>query len=178
MPKSCALPAMPPVTQTRDRPLRGGSALRAVFERRAVLALGGAVVRRGHNPRRACKAAADRHGSQQKPLHRGRAGAVQPEIGNVVGEKPVGRTDALVEQIARKERVHIAVAQARSGERQTERHALGFALRTLPCFLAEQSLGIVQIETPAERSVMLLFADDRRRGKDRRPQPKISLFHS
>ena len=67
-----------------DRPLGGGGALATVFQRSAVLPLGGAEVGGGHRPGKLGKASVDHHSSQGQALSHGGAGSVEAEEGHVL----------------------------------------------------------------------------------------------
>ena len=88
-----------------DRPLGGGGALAAVFQRGAVLALGGAEVGAGGHRRLLAKAAVQHQGGQGEALAHGGAGPIQAEEGQAVLPGGEGGADALVQQVPGKEKV-------------------------------------------------------------------------
>ena len=117
------------------RPLRGRGALAAVGEGKAVLALGGAEMRRRGNRQPRGGSSLDEHAAECKSLRHGRARAVLPEIGDVGVHGREKRADALVEQVARKDQIEVAPVQTALAERKVYRGFLKLAFGEFPRFL-------------------------------------------
>ena len=154
--RAAPLPAEQQRARAGDRPLRRGRAHAAVFQREAVLPLGGAEVAARHGGAAFGKAAVDQYGREPDRLrHRG-AGAVEPEIRRGDAAHGVGRPGTLVLQVAGEEIVELPRVKFRLGQQMRQTAAEHGALAGLPRFRAEIGVRLHEIKPVAERPLPLL----------------------
>ena len=148
------------------RPLRGRRAHTAVFQRKAVLALGGAKVRACERGGGLGIAAVDEHRGQTDRLCHRRACAVQPKIRRTGAAHGVGRAHALVEQVAGEHVVELLRLQtglAAHARKALPQHG---ALGLFPALFAEICVLTDAVKAVAQRPLALFFAHDAGGGAD------------
>ncbi|MPM74321.1 hypothetical protein SDC9_121308 [bioreactor metagenome] len=139
-------------------PLRGGCALGAIFQRRAVLPLGRAEMGGGEGRRPFAKAAVQHHGGQRQGLGHGAARAVKPEKGHVLRPGRISRANALIQKIPGKQ-----IVQHRGGllclvQGGDERLLLHSGFRFFPAGLTEGVVAGDIIKKGRQRAFALFFA--------------------
>ena len=107
--------------------------------------------------------------AERQPLRHCRARAVLPEIRHVRLHGGEERANTLVEQVARKDQVKVALLQARLAERGLDRGLLQLALGQLPRLLPHAVVLGDKVELRAQRAFPFFFADCRRVREQERP---------
>ena len=170
---------------SRDRPLRRRRAHAAIFQRKAKLALCGTEVRAGQRRTGVCIAAINGHSSKTQRLsHRG-TGAVEAKVRCAAVAHCIGRSGALVEQVAGEDIVQRSGGNLRLLARQIkallEHGALGF----LPTGRSKIRIAADDVKPLPQRAFALFFADDacsrkndRRRSKHDRLFSNPFVFHA
>ena len=114
----------------------------------------------GHSCRVFADAGGCQQGSRQQSLRHGGTCAVDAQKGDLQRPQPVGRTGALVDEIAGTDAGDVSVGEGALFQRQTDGLLLEGALRLLPGLLPEVCVLLHVVETAAERSLALFLPDD------------------
>ena len=149
-----------------DGPLRSRCAHAAVFQREPVLPLGRAEVRARERGGVLGVAAVDEHGGQTERFRHRRARAVQPQIGHTDVSHGIGRTHALVEQVAGEHIVELLRGQPGLLAHKVEALPQHVALGLLPALCAEIGVLTDAVKAIVQRALALLFPHDAGGGKD------------
>ena len=144
-----------------DRPLGSGGALSAVLQREAELPLGRAEVGGGDRQALPRKPRVHKHAGKAETFRHGGAGAVQPEEGDCHLAGGIGRADALVEQVAGKQKVDLLLLHAALLQRQVDGLLLHQRLGLFPGLFAEGGVVGEIVEIVCQRALLLLFGPHR-----------------